>query len=97
MNSTKELPRYSIFPNGTSHIIWMERNCDRCVKRYNLAKHPHGMSDCAIENAISMASATDGTLLHDGTTPLNRADAIAKRLNWDGESYLEGDCPEFVP
>jgi len=28
---------------------------------------------------------------------MNKADAIAKRLNWDGQSYLENNCPEFVP
>ncbi|MDE2103847.1 MAG: hypothetical protein KGL39_41805 [Patescibacteria group bacterium] len=90
-------PDFSIFPNGTSHMIWMERNCDRCIKRFNPEKHPKGRSDCDIENAISLASATDGTLLHGGHTPMNKADAIAKRLKWNGESYLTGDCPEFVP
>ena len=50
-----------------------------------------------IENAIGLASATDGTLLHGGHTPMNKADAIARRLNWDGQSYLTGACPEFVP
>jgi hypothetical protein len=92
-----EFPRFSIFPNGTSHMIWTDRNCDRCMKRFDPEKHPNGRSDCDIENAISLASASDGTLLHDGFTPPNKADAIARRLNWGGQNYLENDCPEFVP
>lgn len=91
------LPRFGIFPNGTSHMFWSERNCDRCVKLYDEDKHSNGRSGCDIENAIAIASATDGTLLHDGMTPMNKAAAIAKRLNWDGQSYLTHDCPEFVP
>jgi hypothetical protein len=67
------------------------------VKCYDETKHANGRSDCDIENAIALASATDGTLLHGGYTPINKADAIAKRLNWDGRSYLEHDCTEFVP
>lgn len=95
--SESDIPRYAIFPNGTSFMIWIEENCDRCLKRYDEAKHPSGRSDCDIENAIALASATDGTLLHGGYTPLNKASAIAKRLNWDGRTYLEHNCPEFVP
>lgn len=91
------IPRFSLFPNGTSYMMWNDRNCDRCVKQYNPDKHANGRSECDIENSISLASATDGSLLHDGFTPTNKADAIAKRLNWSGESYLEHDCPEFVP
>jgi hypothetical protein len=89
-------PCFDVFPNGTSHMMWMERNCDQCVKRYDEAKHTKGRSECDIENAIALASATDGSLLHSGHTPMNKADAIAKRLNWDGESYLTHDCPERV-
>lgn len=92
-----ETPEYALFPNGTSHMIWRDRNCDRCFKRFDEEKHKRGRSDCDIENAIALASATDGTLLHSGCTPLNKADAIAKRLNWHGRSYLQHDCPEFVP
>lgn len=93
----RDTPRFAVFPNGTSLMCWMDQNCDRCVKRYDEAKHTKGRSDCDIENAIALASATDGRLTHAGHTPLNKADAIAKRLNWDGQSYLETDCPEFVP
>lgn len=78
-------------------MVWMDRNCDRCVKRFDPEKHASGRSECDLENAISLASATDGTLLHGGFTPPNKANAIARRLEWDGESYLEHDCPEFVP
>lgn len=90
-------PRFCPFPNGTSHMIWRERNCDKCIKDFDPKKHENGMSDCDIENAIGLAAATDGTLLHYGLTPPNKADAIARRLNWDGKSYLESNCPEFVP
>ena len=92
-----ELPSFSVFPNGTSHMIWREHNCDRCIKRFDDSKHTKGRSDCDIENAISIAGATDGSLLHDGLTPFNKADAIARRLKWDGQSYLTHNCPEFVP
>lgn len=89
--------RFSVFPNGTSFMLWNERNCDVCVKRFDETKHTKGRSECDIENAIALASATDGTLLHGGQTPPNKADAIAKRLNWIGATYLDHDCPEFVP
>ena len=95
--SASQFPRFSIFPNGTGHMIWMSRNCDDCIKRFDPEKHMNGFSGCAIENAISMAAASDGTLLHGGLTAPNKANAIARRLNWDGESYLENNCPEFVP
>lgn len=55
------IPRYRIFPNGTSYMVWMESNCERCVKSFDASKH------------------------------------LAKRLNWDGQSYLNHNCPEFVP
>lgn len=89
-------PRFALFPNGTSYMIWNDRNCDQCVKRYDEKKHKGGRSECDIENAIALASGTDGTLLHKGHTPINKANAIARRLNWDGHSYLEHDCPELV-
>lgn len=76
---------------------WNRRNCDRCVKGYDEAKHSNGNSNCDIENAIARAAMTNGTLLHGGQTPINRADSIAKQLNWDGKTYLTHDCPEFVP
>lgn len=86
--------RYALFPNGTSFMIWSDRNCEQCAKRYDESKHSNGQSDCAIENAISRASASDGTLRHCGYTPEKEAEAIATRLKWDGVSYLENDCPE---
>ena len=91
------VPSFALFPNGTSFMVWADRNCDRCIKCFDEANHLRGLSDCDIENAIGMASATDGTLLHGGSTPINKANAIAQRLNWDGRGYLEHDCPEFVP
>jgi len=90
------IERFALFPNGTSFMMWNDRNCDRCVKRYDENKHVQGRSKCDIENAIALASATDGTLLHGGHTPPNKADKIARRLKWDGHTYLEHDCPELV-
>lgn len=91
-----ELPRYAVFPNDTSFMMWNDRNCDRCVKGPKPDIVGRNMA-CPIEDAIALASALDGSLLHDGFTPPNKAAAIAARLNWDGKSYLEHDCPEFVP
>lgn len=91
------MPDYSLFPNGTSHMIWAGRNCDQCIKRYDESKMSGGVNpQCSLEHAIAIASATDGTLLHGGITPHNKAAAIAARLEWDGESYLQHDCPERV-
>lgn len=95
MNATA-LPRFALFPNGTSFMMWMDRNCDRCVKGPKPGLIGANTA-CPIEDSIALASATDGTLLHGGHAPPNKADAIARRLNWDGQSYLEHDCPEFVP
>ncbi len=97
MSTKINFPRFALFPNGTSFMMWTDRNCDRCIKRYDDTKHAQGRSECDIENAIGLASCTDGTLLHGGATPPNKADAIARRLTWDGQSYLENDCPEFIP
>ncbi len=90
-----EQPSFALFPNGTSFMVWSERNCDRCVKG---PKPDTGQNlACPIENAIMMAAALDGTLLHCGATPMNKANEIARRLNWDGKEYLRHDCPEFCP
>jgi hypothetical protein len=93
-----ELPKFRLFPNGTSFMIWADRNCDSCVKCFREERAVCGMNPaCEIENAIALACATDGSLLHSGSTPHNKADAIARRLNWDGRGYLTNNCPEFVP
>lgn len=88
-----ENPSYSLFPNGTSHMIWMDRNCDRCWKGPTInqvGRNPR----CSIETAIAIATITDGSLLHDGTTKPQKAAKIAARLKWDGKCYLCHDCPE---
>ena len=85
-------PRYSVFPNGTSHMVWRGSNCDECWK--SKVNEKTGKSYCAIEYAIALASATDGTFLADGLRTTTRAKRLADRLGWDGESYLETDCPE---
>jgi hypothetical protein len=85
--------RFVLFPNGTSHMMWNERNCDRCWKRPGPNQQGRNHA-CAIESNIALASATDGSLLHDGTTSILRAEKIAMRLKWDGKDYLETDCPE---
>lgn len=86
-------PTYDLFPNGTSYMIWESRNCGRCWK--GPTKDQVGRNTkCCIETAIALASASDGTLLHDGTTSEKKAAVIAARLKWDGQSYLGTDCPE---
>lgn len=85
-------PSYSVFPNGTSHMRWTDRNCDRCWKSH--VNEKTGKSRCAIETAIAFASVADGTLLGDGRRTPAQAGALAKRLGWNGRDYLETACPE---
>jgi len=85
-------PSYSVFPNGTSHMRWTGRNCDRCWK--SRVNERTGKSRCAIENAIGFAAASDGTLLGDGRLTPAHATKLASRLGWDGNDYLDTDCPE---
>ena len=80
--SAKPEARFVPFANGTSFMVWYQRNCDRCWK--SKVNEATGKSQCAIENAISRGSVSDGRI-----KPL-----IAKRLNWDGSGYLETDCAE---
>ena len=87
------MPSWSLFPNGTSFMIWHERNCSRCWKCPK-AEHSGHNRKCAIENAIALAACTDGSLLHDGERTQAEAKAIGDRLGWDGTNYLESDCPE---
>ena len=84
--------RFAVFPNGTSHMIWRDHNCDRCWK--SRVNEKTGKSRCAIEYAIALASVTDGTFLADGSRTPKHAARLAKRLEWDGVSYLGNDCPE---
>lgn len=88
-------PTFSVFPNGTSHTTWLDRNCDRCWK--SKVNDRTGKSRCAIENAISFGAASDGTLLGSGIRTPEQAAKLAARLGWDGQSYLETDCPEREP
>jgi hypothetical protein len=85
-------PTYDLFPNGTSHMMWRDRSCDCCWK--SRVDEATGKSRCAIEYAIAAASVFDGTLIADGVIGRARAERLAKRLNWDGKSYLRTDCPE---
>lgn len=89
-------PTFSLFPNGTSFEIWYCQNCDRCTK--GPGPEPEGENPlCNIETAIALACCTDGTLLNDGINTPEAAADMARRLNWDGRSYLPHNCPEFVP
>jgi pyridoxal biosynthesis lyase PdxS len=73
-------------------MIWRGANCDRCWKSH--VNEKTGKSRCAIENAIALGSATDGSFLAGGIRTPAHAARLAKRLGWDGVSYLETDCPE---
>lgn len=91
---------YAVFPNGTSYMCWMDRNCDRCRKGPGPAvangETDNGLNPlCAIESAIALSSVVDGTLCDRAGIP--PASEIMRRLNWDGQSYLEHDCPEIAP
>lgn len=89
-------PTFSLFPNGTSFESWYCQNCDRCTK--GPGPEPEGENPlCNIETAIALACCTDGTLLNDGINTTEAAADMARRLNWDGRSYLPHNCPEFVP
>jgi hypothetical protein len=90
--NTEEKPRFAPFPNGTSFMLWNERNCDRCWK--SKVNESTGKSRCAIEYAIAVGSVSDGTFLADGTRTIANAKRLSDRLGWDGKSYLENDCPE---
>jgi len=73
---------YRPFPNGTAFMVWTERNCDRCWKAK--VSELTQRSRCPIENAIARGAISDGTI----------PQRIAKRLGWDGKTYLETDCQE---
>lgn len=81
---------WSIFPNGTSFLMWYDQNCDRC-RKCDMSKLASDGSNpqCDIETEISLASVMDGCLREE-----KRA-TIGPRLKWDGRTYLEHDCPEF--
>lgn len=93
--TTPTNPKYRLFPNGSSHMIWMSRNCDQCWKAWN-GKTQGRNRKCAIESDIALNGCAFGSLLPGNPTPADekRAAKIAKRLGWDGVSYLENDCPE---
>lgn len=73
---------YRPFPNGSSFGDWNCANCDRCWK--SKVSDATGRSRCPVENAIALASVSDGQIPR----------RIAKRLNWDGKTYLTTNCPE---
>lgn len=73
---------YRPFPNGISFECWHCANCDRCWK--GKVSDATGRSRCAIESAIAMHPVSDGQIPR----------RIAKRLNWDGKTYLATNCPE---
>lgn len=58
----KENKTYQLFSNGTEYMLWVERNCDRCVK----AVFPNEKTDkipkyrCAVQRNIDMALFADG-------------------------------------
>lgn len=83
---------WSVFPNGSSYMMWRDRNCDRCRKDFDTATMKTWINTlCPIEQAISLSSVLDGKI-EEASRP-----EIGKRLEWDGATYLEHDCPEFEP
>lgn len=71
---------------------WISYNCDKCKKGPHHSKLFKNGSNplCPIETEISLASALDGHVREE------KRDVISKRLNWDGKTYLDHNCPEFV-
>lgn len=83
---------HRLFPNGEAFETWDSRNCARCKKQYVEASTVAGCHwQCAIQEAIDVASTLDGCL------PKDWRESIGKRLKWDGKDYLEHDCPELEP
>jgi hypothetical protein len=72
------------FSNGTEHMDWEYRNCDRCRKTYN---DDSGRSLCDLNDAIAEAAFTDGYVSAD----------IANRLGWTVDDIGHGACPELEP
>ena len=85
------MSNHELFPNGTSFRMWMERNCDQCTKCYEESKDPGDGTNpnCEIESEVSMSYLSDGCLRPEAR------ERIGNRLKWDGETYLEHNCPEF--
>lgn len=77
---------FDIFPNGTAFDTWVGSNCDKCKKGYCLKT---SQWRCDIEKAIEFSGKRHRALLK------GYREDIAKRLKWDGQAYLEHDCPEF--
>ncbi len=71
-------PTYNLFPNCASYEIWLELNCNGCLKA----------EKCDIETEIMRAVCSDGTL------PKDKAADIAQRLGWNGQAYFRKHCPE---
>ena len=71
-----------IFSSGSESIDWQDRNCYKCKKNYDSEKE---IVHCEIEEALSVASLTDGR--------------IDKKLA-DKIGFVDGffqDCPERIP
>ena len=68
-----------------------EGNCDMCWKSKPGAD---GKSRCATETALAIGAISDGSLLDGGRRTVKQAQRLAKRLNWDGISYLSANCSE---
>lgn len=68
------------FPNGTSHAIWRDENCDRCAKGYDEDARTWR---CPLERAIDEGAIGDGTMDRE----------LAVRAGLHG--VLVRGCPEF--
>lgn len=82
-----------LFPNGMAYDCWLDNNCYRCRKGPELIDTLKDGTNpaCEIETEISIAACLDGKI-----RPEKEA-SIAKRLNWSGNEYLTGHCPELEP
>jgi hypothetical protein len=51
-----------LFSNGTEFMVWLSRNCDKCVKAvfYDEKKDYYPKYRCAVQKHIEEAAITDG-------------------------------------
>lgn len=77
--------RYRPFPNGTSYMDWIERNCGTC-ERYVPDSQVDSGDGCVIEESLAFACIDDGTISAD----------IAERMGYAGEVHAPR-CKSWAP
>lgn len=88
-------PTYQPFPGAWAYTRWHASNCAQCKK--GPKPDQCGPNEaCDIENAMTLSSMFGGSMLLGGEVTQDQAAAMAKRLDWDGVSYIPNEqCPEL--